>query len=78
MEARDLFGTGLVEDPGAIPLVLAVAGHRDPRQEDLPLLRERFRNLISELFAVLPNTPLIMLNGLGRVWITQEIAQGRD
>jgi hypothetical protein len=27
-------------------------------------LRERFRNLISELFAVLPNTPLIMLNGL--------------
>ena len=47
-----------------MPLVLAVAGHRDPRQQDLPQLRDRFCDLIHELLASLPNTPLILLNGL--------------
>ena len=64
MAIQDLLGTGLVQDPGAVPLVVAVAGHRDPRPQDLPVLRERFCDLVQKLLAALPHTPLIMLNGL--------------
>ena len=64
MSIDDLLGTGLVQDPGAVPLVVAVAGHRDPRPQDLPVLRERFCELIRELFDTLPHTPLLLLNGL--------------
>jgi len=64
MAIQDLLGTGLVQDPGAVPLVVAVAGHRDPRPQDLPVLRERFSELIQELLSALPHTPLILLNGL--------------
>jgi len=60
----ELLASGLLQDPGAIPLVIGVAGHRDPRPQDLPLLRERFRDLISELLRTLPQTPLLLLNGL--------------
>jgi hypothetical protein len=60
----DLLATGLVQDPGSVPLVVAVVGHRDPRPQDLPVLRERFCELIRELFSSLPHTPLILLNGL--------------
>ena len=42
MAIQDLLGTGLVQDPGAVPLVVALAGHLDPRPQDLPVLRERF------------------------------------
>jgi len=63
MAVDDLLGTGLVQDPGAVPLVVAVAGHRDPRPQDLPILRERFCSLIKELLDTLPNTPLLLLNG---------------
>lgn len=64
MALQDLLATGLVQDPGAVPLVVSVAGHRDPRPQDLPVLRERFCDLIQELFTTLPHTPLILLNGL--------------
>lgn len=64
MAVDDLLGTGLVQDPGAVPLVVAVAGHRDPRPQDIQILRERFCSLIKELLETLPNTPLLMLNGL--------------
>jgi hypothetical protein len=60
----ELLATGLAQDPGAIPLVIGVAGHRNPRPEDLPVLRERFRSLLLELMARLPHTPLLLLNGL--------------
>lgn len=59
-----LLGTGLIQDPGAIPLVIAVAGHRDPQPASMPELRAKFRELISELMSRLPSTPLILLNGL--------------
>lgn len=64
LSTPELLATGLVQDPGAVPLVIGVAGHRDPRPEDLRLLRERFRALISELLHELPHTPLLLLNGL--------------
>ena len=62
--SQDLLASGLVQDPGAIPLVIGVAGHRDPRPQDLPRLRQRCHELLSELLTTLPNTPLLMLNGL--------------
>lgn len=61
---QELLATGLVQDPGAVPLVVGVAGHRDPRPGDLPKLRQQFRGLLEALFARLPHTPLILLNGL--------------
>ena len=64
MTSSNLLSTGLVQDPGAVPLVMAVAGHRDPRPRDLPALRKCFCDLIRELLAELPHTPLILLNGL--------------
>lgn len=64
MASLNLLSTGLVQDPGAVPLVVAITGHRDPRPQDLPLLRERFCALIKALFAALPHTPLILLSGM--------------
>ncbi len=61
---QELLATGLVQDPGAVPLVMGVAGHRDPRPQDLPVLRERCRTLIAALLEELPHTPLLMLNDL--------------
>ena len=64
MGTKSHFSTGLVEDPGAIPLVIAVAGHRDPVPKMIPGLREIFRCHLRELMLELPHTPLILLNGL--------------
>ena len=59
-----LLAHGLLQDPGAVPLVIAVAGHRDPRPEYVPLLRENFQRQLEQLIDQLPHTPLLMLNGL--------------
>jgi hypothetical protein len=59
-----LLAHGLLQDPGAVPLVIAVAGHRDPRPEYLPLLRKNFQLQLEQLIDALPHTPLLMLNGL--------------
>ena len=59
-----LLAHGLLQDPGAVPLVIAVAGHRDPRPEYLPLLRKNFQLQLEQLIDTLPHTPLLMLNGL--------------
>jgi hypothetical protein len=64
LTTQELLATGLVQDPGAVPLVIGVAGHRDPRPQDLPVLRERCRTVIAALLEELPHTPLLMLNGL--------------
>jgi len=74
MAVQDLLATGLVQDPGSVPLVVAVAGHRNPRPQDLPVLRERFCDLLRELFTTLPHTPLILLNGLA-AWMDAEAAE---
>lgn len=59
-----LLAHGLLQDPGAVPLVIAVAGHRDPKPEYLPLLRQNFQRQLEQLIDELPHTPLLMLNGL--------------
>ncbi|QPN66565.1 hypothetical protein [Synechococcus sp. CBW1006] len=59
-----LLAHGLLQDPGPVPLVIAVAGHRDPRPEVLPLLQRQFRQQLEQLLRELSHTPLLMLNGL--------------
>jgi len=59
-----LLAHGLLQDPGAVPLVIAVAGHRDPRPEYLQLLRKNFQLQLEQLIDTLPHSPLLMLNGL--------------
>lgn len=59
-----LLAHGLLQDPGAVPLVIGVAGHRDPRPEYLTLLRQNFQRQLEYLLEELPHTPLLMLNGL--------------
>ena len=59
-----LLAHGLLQDPGAVPLVIAVVGHRDPLPEFLPLLRQNFRLQLEQLIDRHPHTPLLMLNGL--------------
>ena len=59
-----LLAHGLIQDPGAVPLVLAVVGHRDPLPELLPALEKNLRQQLEQLIYALPHTPLLMLNGL--------------
>ena len=55
---------GLMQDPGEIPLVIAVVGHRDPKPEYLQKLSQNLKYQLEQLIQELPNTPLLMLNGL--------------
>ena len=64
MSIKEDFSTGLVQDPGAIPLVIAVAGHRDPQPDKIEQLKETFRYHLRQLIAEVPYTPIILLNGL--------------
>ena len=64
LTTQELLATGLVQDPGAVPHVIGVAGYGDPGPQDLPVLRERCRILIAALLKELPHTPLLMLNDL--------------
>jgi hypothetical protein len=59
-----LLAHGLLQDPGAVPLVIGVVGHRDPIAEVLPLLESHLRQQLQQLIRELPHTPLVMLNGL--------------
>lgn len=59
-----LLAHGLLQDPGAIPLVIGVVGHRDPIPEVIPLLEANLRLQLEQLIRELPHTPLLMLNGL--------------
>ena len=59
-----LLAQGLLQDPGAAALVIGVTGHRDPRPETVPVVRENTRRQLRQLMAALPHTPLVMLNGM--------------
>lgn len=59
-----LLAHGLLQDPGAVPLVLGVVGHRDPIAAVIPLLEVHLRAQLEQLIHELPHTPLVMLNGL--------------
>ena len=64
LNSSTLLDTGLTQDPGCVPLVIGVAGHRDPKPEHLPVLKERCKQILIDIFNHLPNTPILMINGL--------------
>jgi signal transduction histidine kinase len=47
-----------------IPLYLGIAGHRDLRDEDKPLLKQIIKDIIEEEKALCPNTPIVILTPL--------------
>jgi hypothetical protein len=47
-----------------IPLVVGVTGHRDLRQEDIPLLEGKVREILTDLQTRYPKTPLTVLTSL--------------
>lgn len=59
-----LLAQGLLQDPGAVPLVIGVTGHRDPRPEVVEVVRKTTGQQLRQLIAALPHTPLVMLNGM--------------
>lgn len=50
--------------PSAIPLIIGITGHRDPRPDDLPALRAQIRTIFEDLRANYPETPLLVLSPL--------------
>ena len=65
---------GLLQDPGAAPLVIGVTGHRDPTPEAVLRVRDNTRRQLEQLMQALPHTPLVMLNGMA-AGIDTEIAE---
>ncbi len=55
--------------PAAIPLVIGVTGHRDLVEDEVPAIRERIREYLSDLRARWPTTPLI---------VASQLAEGAD
>jgi len=55
---------GLSADPGALPLLIGVIGHRDPLPSEIPRIAKRFELLLEQLLNACPSTPIWMLNGL--------------
>ena len=47
-----------------LPLVIGVTGHRDLRVQDIPELEAAVRNVLAELHAMCPKTPLVLLSPL--------------
>jgi hypothetical protein len=55
---------GLQSDPGVIPLILGIVGHRDPDPESVPEIARQFEFILKSIIDKCPNTPIWMLNGL--------------
>ncbi len=51
-------------DRPRIPLVLGVAGHRQPRAGDLPALRAAFAAVLAEFRRAYPHSPIVVLSSL--------------
>jgi hypothetical protein len=48
----------------AVPLVLGVVGHRDPRAADIEVLRQKLVELFQQFKKAYPHTPLVLLSSL--------------
>ena len=55
------------EDPGTLPLIVGVAGHRDLRADDGEALRASIKGIFAQLAAESPSTPLIVVSALANV-----------
>jgi len=55
---------GLRADPGSVPLIIGVIGHRDPLPSEIPKIAKHFERLLEQIRNACPSTPIWMLNGL--------------
>ena len=55
---------GLCADPGRVPLLIGVIGHRDPLSSEIPAIVRQFEKLLQAVIDACPSTPIWMLNGL--------------
>jgi hypothetical protein len=55
---------GLRSDPGVVPLLIGVIGHRDPVPSEIPKIVRHFELLLEQIIEACPSTPVWMLNGL--------------
>jgi len=55
---------GLQSDPGVIPLILGIVGHRDPSPDAISSITKKFESILASIIDICPNTPIWMLNGL--------------
>ena len=55
---------GLRADPGTVPLLIGVIGHRDPLPTEIPRIVKQFELLLERIIEACPSTPIWMLNGL--------------
>jgi hypothetical protein len=55
---------GLNSDPGVIPLLIGIVGHRDPKPETILDIAGKFESILESIISICPNTPIWMLNGL--------------
>src|SRR5689334_2600546 len=65
---------------GPLPLLIGVTGHRDLREEDLPILETRVGEILADLAARFPHTPVEVLSplaeGADRLVARAALAQG--
>jgi hypothetical protein len=47
-----------------IPFVIGVTGHRDLREQDIPILERRVRSVLDDFRRRLPSTPVLLLSAL--------------
>jgi hypothetical protein len=50
----------------AVPIVIGVAGHRDPRPEDREKLKEQLVAILLEVKETYPDTPLVLMSSLAQ------------
>jgi len=55
---------GLQSDPGVIPLIVGIVGHRDPSPDAISSIVNKFESVLASIIDICPNTPIWMLNGL--------------
>lgn len=61
---RELTVESSAQDLRRVPLVIGVTGHRDLREQDIPTLEERVREIFVKLTRDFPQTPIILLSPL--------------
>lgn len=54
----------MIANETALPIVIGMSGHRDLRPQDMEPLRQRVREVLSDLIARCPHTPFTLLTGL--------------
>jgi hypothetical protein len=73
-------GQAAVDLSARLPLVVGITGHRDLRDEDIPALEVKLGEILQEIPAQYPHTPIILLSPLaeGADRLAARVAIGMD